>query len=455
MSGLEKESLKRKTESEKKEDKSSKNKSEKELAEEGEQCQTNANKIIYFKIINNETEFDNFQNMNFENSFQPTYTYELFNNEIIHGYKGLKILISLTPKTFYAHITIKFSQKLQINDNLDEIFANHFKNRYTTDKNIFLSQLKKENDIINPKGKKIFQYDKKIIYNIDILNDDFTEESYSMQALCTFFIDAASFIPLETNFWGYFLIIETIDNPGLKTNWRTIGFTSYKNFHIELDKYYTMISQFLILPPFQRKGIGSFLLENCYKYLSKVDKCCLEVTTEDPDIEFILMRDYTICKILVTEKFIDNLLISFKGNIIETKNDYDQFHLNKDELKNICKTLKLQENFVSRAFEIIKYGLVANTKELLTLFEKDKKASMIKILEESSMENIKLKRKRGPFIFFHDEIDYDYKKDYQETNFISTDKRVDLLYPEFVADIEKIIPKVNGMVFDYKTKLIN
>ena len=154
MSGLEKESLKRKTESEKKEDKSSKNKSEKELAEEGEQCQTNANKIIYFKIINNETEFDNFQNMNFENSFQPTYTYELFNNEIIHGYKGLKILISLTPKTFYAHITIKFSQKLQINDNLDEIFANHFKNRYTTDKNIFLSQLKKENDIINPKGKK-------------------------------------------------------------------------------------------------------------------------------------------------------------------------------------------------------------------------------------------------------------------------------------------------------------
>jgi hypothetical protein len=251
------------------------------------------------------------------------------------------------------------------------------------------------------------------------------------------------------------LIIETIDNPGNKTNWRTIGFTSYKNFHIELDKYYTMISQFLILPPFQRKGIGSFLLENCYKYLSKVDKCCLEVTTEDPDIEFILMRDYTICKILVTEKFIDNLLISFKGNIIETKNDYDQFHLNKDELKNICKTLKLQENFVSRAFEIIKYGLVANTKELLTLFEKDKKESMIKILEESSMENIKLKRKRGPFIFFHDEIDYDYKKDYQETNFISTDKRVDLLYPEFVADIEKIIPKVNGMVFDYKTKLIN
>ena len=167
-----------------------------------------------------------------------------------------------------------------------------------------------------------------------------------MQALCTFFIDAANFIPLENNFWGYFLIIETFDNPVNKANWHTIGFTSHKIFHIELDKYYTMISQFLVLPSYQRKEIGTFLLENCYKYLSKVNKCCLEVTTEDPDIEFILMRDYTICKILVTKKFIDNLLISFKGNIIETKNVYDQFHLNKDELKNIYKTLKLQENLL-------------------------------------------------------------------------------------------------------------
>ena len=84
----------------------------------------------------NEKDFNKFQNLNFENCFQPTYAYELFTNEIIYGYKGLKILISLTPKTFYAHINIKYAQKLPNSDNLDEIFANHFKNRYTTDKNI-------------------------------------------------------------------------------------------------------------------------------------------------------------------------------------------------------------------------------------------------------------------------------------------------------------------------------
>ena len=84
-----------------------------------------------------------------------------------------------------------------------------------------------------------------------------------------------------------------------------------------------MLSQFLVLPPYQRKGVGTFLLENFYKYLFKEDKSCIEVTTEDPDIEFILMRDYTICKILVNEILIDNLLKLFTGEVINSKNIYD------------------------------------------------------------------------------------------------------------------------------------
>ena len=459
MSGTEKDSLKRKAEIEKKEEKTSKNKGEQELSKEEENCQTQANKVIYFKIIYNEKDFDNFQNLNLENSFQPTFTYEIFANELIHGYKGLKILISLTPKTFFAHINIKFSHKLQINDNLQEIFANHFKDRYTTEKKIFLSELQKENDIINPKGKLILEKEKRKLYNIDILNDNFTAESYSLQALCTFFIDNASFIPLETNFWGYFIIIETYDEKEKENNindknkaWHTIGFTSYKNFHVEFQKYYTMISQFFIMPPYQRKGLGTFLLENCYKYLFKEDKCCLEVTTEDPDIEFILMRDYTISKIITYEKLIDNLLDSFKGTEIDSKEIYEKFFLNKTEVNKITKYLKLQENLISRAFEIIKYGLVANSKDLSALFEKEKKQKMIKNLEEYSFENIKLKRYRGPFIFFHDEPDYNYKKDYQENSGLSNEKRIEMLYPEYISDIEKIVPKVMTMISEYKSK---
>lgn len=454
MSGEEKEILKRKNEGEDKKDTTSKTKDENQIITEAnainDTCQINANKIIYFKIVKDETEFNDFQNMNLENSFQPTYTYELFANEIIHGYKGLKILISLTPKTFYAHINIQYSEKMSVNDDIENILAEHFKERFTRNKDTFISKLKEEIEK-TPKGKLIYSENNRSIYNIDILGDDYTDENYSIQALCTFFIDAASFIPVETNFWGYFLIVENIDN---NKNWKTLGICSYKNFHIELNKYFTMLSQFMIFPPYQRKGIGTFLLEHIYKYLFNEDKECLEIMTEDPSIEFILMRDYTICKIITNEKLIDELINLIKERVIESKEVFDKFKLEKEDIKNISKKVKLQENLISRAVEIIKYGLVINSKELLKLFEKEKKDNMTKMFEENSIENAKMKRVRGPFLFFHNDMDYNYKQDYEEKSDYLMKEKVEMLYPEYISDIEKIIPKVNEVVFKYKSTLV-
>ena len=454
MSGEEKEILKRKNEGEDKKDTTSKTKDENQIITEAnainDACQINANKIIYFKIVKDETEFNDFQNMNLENSFQPTYTYELFTNEIIHGYKGLKILISLTPKTFYAHINIQYSEKMSVNDDVENILAEHFKERFTRNKDNFISKLKEEIEK-TPKGKLIYSENNRSIYNIDILGDDYTDENYSIQALCTFFIDAASFIPVETNFWGYFLIVENIDN---NKNWKTLGICSYKNFHIELNKYFTMLSQFMIFPPYQRKGIGTFLLEHIYKYLFNEDKECLEIMTEDPSIEFILMRDYTICKIITNEKLIDELINLIKERVIESKEVFDKFKLEKEDIKNISKKVKLQENLISRAVEIIKYGLVINSKELLKLFEKEKKDNMTKMFEENSIENAKTKRVRGPFLFFHNDMDYNYKQDYEEKSDYLMKEKVEMLYPEYISDIEKIIPKVNEVVFKYKSTLV-
>ena len=458
MSGEEKESSKRKAEPETKKDTSSKTKDLEVIQKEEndkDKCQINANKIIYFKIINNEVEFDDFQNMNLENSFQPTYTYELFANEVIHGYKGLKVLISLTPKSFFAHLNIQYAEKLDVNDDIENILALHFKERFTRNKATFISKLNEENKII-PKGKLIFSENNRKIYNVDILKDDYTEENYSIQALCTFFIDAASFIPIEENFWGYFIIVENVeikDKKDENENWRILGICSYKNFHIELYKYFTMLSQFLILPPYQRKGLGTFLLENIYKYLFNEDKNCLEIMTEDPSIEFILMRDYTITKLMAKEKLIDNLLNLIKDKTIETKEVFDKFILSPDDIKKISKKLKLQDILITRAIEIIKYGLVLNSKEMLKHFEEEKKKNMTKMFEENSIENAKAKRIRGPFIFFGDDLDYNYKADYEEKSDYLVKQKVEILYPEYIGDIEKIVKKVNEMIFNYKSTL--
>ena len=470
------EQLKRKSERENKEEDSKKkkknfeNENDDSEKEEEIECEVSSDKVIYFKIVSNEKEFKDFQELDFVNTFQPTYTYELFPNSKIHGYKGLKILISLTPKTFFAHLNIIYSKQLLIHDDIQKVLTEHFQDRQTMDKNIFLEKLEQEQKLIFSKGKQIYKNNSKAIYNIDIINDNFLPENHSLQSLCTFFIDAASFIPIETNFWNYFLLIEYF-NPYAEDerhiylknneeddakNWHVIGFSSYKNFHFELNKYNSMISQFLILPPYQRKGYGTLLLENCYKFLYSKEEC-REITTEDPSIEFILMRDYTWCKIFFDEKIFDDLLSKINGKIITTENEYNLFILTKEKLDMMMQKFKLESNVIEREFEIIKYCLVMNTKLLIDKFSEEKKQKLIKQIKDSSFKESNKKREKGPFISFYDEPDYDgikgLKEIENETEEFPAEKRVEMLFPEYIGDISKITEKISGLICKYHDKL--
>ncbi len=441
--------------SEKKENKGNKEKDIEENKSEQLTCSVSANNSIYFKIIHSKEEFKNFQELNFENTFQPKYSLQLFPNEKINGYKGLKILISLTPKFFTPHIKIIYDKALKFKDNLEEIFQKHYKDCYLTDENEFLEKLKEENEIEKIKGKMIYKEDEKEIYYIDILNDDFIKENINFQSLCTFFIDAASFIPLETNFWGYFFpIIRKKEN---NKNWFSVGFCSFRNFHMELYKYCSMISQFLILTPFQRKGYGTFMLEQIYNYFNKNNEC-IEITTEDPDIQFILMRDYTIIKLLLKNKFLDNILKSMGNDKeIKSKDIYDKFTLSKDNIKDISQKLKLQKNLIERAFEIIKFSLCNN--KLLHIFEKEKKEKFKYLLRnEYQIDSLFKNKKYGPFIFFYDDQEFDYLKiiDEDKKNMnseMTLEQKINILYIDYDNDIRKIIAKCGKEILDYKDKL--
>jgi len=54
--------------------------------------------------------------------------------------------------------------------------------------------------------------------------------------------------------------------------------------------YKLRISQFIVLPSYQRLGIGSTLLENLYNFYL-ADKKCTEITVEDPSDDFQQMKD--------------------------------------------------------------------------------------------------------------------------------------------------------------------
>ena len=72
-----------------------------------------------------------------------------------------------------------------------------------------------------------------------------------------FFIDGSSFIPIENNFWSYFILYQKTS----ENNYKLLGYSTTVNIHMELHKYRTMLSQFIILPPYQRKNYGYLLLD--------------------------------------------------------------------------------------------------------------------------------------------------------------------------------------------------
>ena len=54
--------------------------------------------------------------------------------------------------------------------------------------------------------------------------------------------------------------------------------------------YKLRISQCIVLPTFQRLGIGSTLLEHIYEHYM-LDKKCIEISVEDPSADFQQLKE--------------------------------------------------------------------------------------------------------------------------------------------------------------------
>ena len=106
----------------------------------------------------------------------------------------------------------------------------------------------------------------------------------TFQSLLFFFIESCSFIQPDDQ-WSYFILYEKGSN-----GYRTIAFsTMYEEMHGSED-YVARISQFLVLPCYQKQGFAKLLLDSIYAhYIRESD--CVEISVERPTKEFQAVRD--------------------------------------------------------------------------------------------------------------------------------------------------------------------
>lgn len=106
----------------------------------------------------------------------------------------------------------------------------------------------------------------------------------------------------------------------------TVGYTTVYEYYAYPQHIRPRISQMLVLPPFQKLGIGTKFLETIYNFYQS-QKSVVDITVEDPSEDFQRMRNFVDARLCIKLK-------SFQKD--EIKKGF-----NKDMVKEARETLKV------------------------------------------------------------------------------------------------------------------
>lgn len=271
-----------------------------------------ANKLIGFRLLSNEAELPLVRQ-----SFHPKYTHQIYDGEVISGFKGLNIDMCFAAGSLKGYFTIRSKDKrpstmlpplgavdfASMDDVLEKLHEIYPREDISTSLNDFKTVLK---DPWTPPGEVIHSY---TLNSVDLLHKGHRlEQSYyvfragfdnpemkslheRLQFFLFFYIDRASFIDASDPTWEVLLIAEkTVNKVTQEVSWRSVGYTTLYTFLRYPSSRALRISQVLIFPPFQRQGHGHQMLQAIFS-LANSRPNVTEVNVEDPAPGFQMLRD--------------------------------------------------------------------------------------------------------------------------------------------------------------------
>ena len=111
-----------------------------------------------------------------------------------------------------------------------------------------------------------------------------------MQALLPFFIEGAVVVE-PTPYWNYFIVYQ-------RSTQRMMALFTVYEAHLSCDRYRTKVSQVLVLPTYQRRGIASRVYDLIYTEYRENDSRCFQLMVEDAADDFQKLQDISHAKIL-------------------------------------------------------------------------------------------------------------------------------------------------------------
>ncbi|KAL5108305.1 hypothetical protein TcWFU_000087 [Taenia crassiceps] len=263
----------------------------------------NAYEVIHFKLIREKEDLDA------EDSFMPDMTHQVFGeSEIIFGYKDPNITIAYMAGSLSTFVDIKYSEKISQSvsggvkpDDILKSLSNVYPQGIYTEKSDFLNTFEEELKF-KPFGSLRSSYtisrDGKnrefSVYRVDHSSPDFAAFSkylLRMEPFLLFFVDESSFVDLD-NRWSFYVLYERFSSASSPNKrFAFAGYLSVYKFYAYPEHVRPRLSQMLILPPFQKMGHATRLLETVYEDLTPLTEV-IDITVESPSDDLTRLRDY-------------------------------------------------------------------------------------------------------------------------------------------------------------------
>lgn len=188
------------------------------------------------------------------------------------------------------------------------------------------------------------------VYHCDMSVSGFRERHDLMQGWIMWLIDGASYIDVDDERWEFLTMYEkTGDHAsngnghmnGSSARYHFVGYCTVYRYYAYPDKLRPRISQFLILPPFQRLGLGTHLLQTIYDRYRDQDSV-VDIAVEDPAENFTKLRDFVDARnCLSLSEFSPKSLA--EGWTNETAiSAQKKLKLNRNQARRVYEILKLK-----------------------------------------------------------------------------------------------------------------